>query len=81
MHYSFLHQHNRFIKKSLQQFNQVTTIMGVYIKYNMLVTVTEPKTFCFDLPKQFDKNLKHEIDFIIKYNEILSNHTVIDKII
>ena len=55
--------------------------MGVYIKYNMLVTVTEPKTFSFDLPKQFDKNLKHEIDFIIKYNEILSNHTVIDKII
>ena len=55
--------------------------MGVYIKYNMLVTVTEPKTFCFDLPKEFDKNLKHEIDFIIKYNEVLSNHTAIDKII
>ena len=31
----------------------------------------EPKTFHFkfDLPKNVDKNLKHEIEFIIKRNE------------
>ena len=33
--------------------------------------IKEPKTFCFDfdLPKDLDKNLKGEIEFIIKSNE------------
>ena len=35
--------------------------MGVIIKYNKLVILTEPKTIHFDLPKNVDKNLKHEI--------------------
>ena len=37
-------QYNK-IKKSLQQFNQVITIIGVYIKENKVVIITEPKTF------------------------------------
>ena len=42
--------------------------MGVHIEDNKLVKITEPKTFYFDLPKNIGKNLKHEIDFIIKLN-------------
>ena len=40
---------------------------------NMIV-IKDPKTFCFnfDLPKDIDKNLKHEIEFIIKSNESLA---------
>ena len=40
---------------------------------NMIV-ITDPKTFCFnfDLPKDVDKNLKREIEFIIKSNESLA---------
>ena len=36
-----------------------------------MVVMTEPKTFYFDLPKDVDKNLKHEIESIIKTNESL----------
>ena len=40
---------------------------------NMIV-IRDPKTFCFnfDLPKDVDENLKHEIEFIIKSNESLA---------
>ena len=36
-----------------------------------MVAIRESKTFYFDfdLPKHVDKNLKHEIQFIIKRNE------------
>ena len=36
-----------------------------------MVVIREPKTFYFDfdLPKDVDKNLRHEIKFIIKRNE------------
>ena len=34
---------------------QVNIIMGVHIDYIELTTTTEPKTFCFDLPKDADK--------------------------
>ena len=36
-----------------------------------MVVIREPKTFYFDfdLPKNVDENLKHEIEFIIKNNE------------
>ena len=36
-----------------------------------MVVIREPKTFYFDfdLPKNVDENLKHEIKFIIKNNE------------
>ena len=35
-----------------------------------MVVIREPKTFYFDfgLPKDFDKNLKHETEFIMKSN-------------
>ena len=42
--------------------------MGVYLRDNKLVITTEPKTFHFNLPKDVDTNLKHEIDSVIKYN-------------
>ena len=36
-----------------------------------MVVMIEPKTFYFDLPKDVDKNLKHETESIIKTNESL----------
>ena len=56
-----LYRHNKITKKSLQ-FNQV-----YYNNGNNMVEIREPKTFYFefDLPKVVDKNLKHEIEFII----------------
>ena len=36
-----------------------------------MVVMTEPKAFYFDLPKDVDKNLKHEIESVIKTNESL----------
>ena len=33
------------MKKSLQQFNQVITIIGVFIKEKKVIIITEPKTF------------------------------------
>ena len=43
-----------------------------------MVVIRESKTFYFDfdLPKDVDKNLKHEIEFIIKYNESLAEHKI-----
>ena len=38
-----------------------------------LVIITEQKTFYVDLPQYVDKNLKYEIDFIIKCNEYLAS--------
>ena len=45
------------------------------MKDNMVV-IREPKTFHlnFDLPKDVDKNLKHETEFIIKHNDSLASH-------
>ena len=40
--------------------------MGVYIKDNKFVIITEPKSFYFDLSKNIHKNLRHGIDFCIK---------------
>ena len=41
-----------------------------------MVVIREPKTlyFDFDLSKNVDKNLKHEIEFIVKRNEFLAEH-------
>ena len=49
-------------KNLLQQFNQVTVIVGVYIDDKKLVIIKEPKTIHFD-PKAC---WKHETDFIKK---------------
>ena len=35
-----------------------------------LVITTEPKTFCFDLPKDAGNSMKHEISSMIKYDEL-----------
>ena len=32
------------------------------------IVIRDPKFFNFDLPKDIDENLKHEIEFIIKSN-------------
>ena len=39
-----------------------------------MIWIRDPKTFCFnfDWPKYANKNLKHEIEFIIKSNESLA---------
>ena len=57
--------------KRLQQFNQVIIVM----KENMIV-IRDSKTFYFhfDWPKNFDENLKHQNDFIIKSNEYLAEN-------
>ena len=67
-------------QKTLQQFNQVIIIMVVHIGENKLVIATEPKAFYFDLPTNVDINLKHEIYFIIKHNELLPEHKIKNEI-
>ena len=55
--------------------------MGVYIEDNMVV-IGKPKTFYFNfnLPKVIDKNVKDAIEFIIKRNESLAEHTIKNEI-
>ena len=43
--------------------------MEVRIRDKRLAITTEPKVIHFDLSKDIDNNLKHEIDSIIKHNE------------
>ena len=50
------------------------------INGNTLVIITVPKTIHFYLPEDFDNNFKHEIDFIIKQNKLLVDHTLKNKI-
>ena len=54
--------------------------MEVIIISAKLVIITERKTNYFDLSKDFDNNLKHEIDFFIKHNKYLAEHTIKCKI-
>ena len=44
--------------------------------------IRDPKTFSFDFdwPKDFDKNLKHKIEFIIKNNESLAENQIKNEI-
>ena len=46
------------------------------------MVVREPKTFHFnfDLPKTFNKSLKHETEFIVKRNEYLTEDKIKTKI-
>ena len=55
--------------------------MGVYIEDNMVV-IGKPKTFYFNfnLSKFIDKNVKDAIEFIIKRNESLAEHTIKNEI-
>ena len=47
-----------------------------------MVVMGEPKTFYFyfNLPKDVDKNLKDEIEFIIKHNESLAKNKIKNEI-
>ena len=47
-----------------------------------MIVIRAHKTFCFssDLPKDADKNLKLEIEFIIKNNESLAKIIIKDEI-
>ena len=40
--------------------------MGLDIRSKKNVETIEPKNFYLDLPKHIDKNLKYEVDFMIK---------------
>ena len=44
----------------------------------MVPKIWDPKTLCFnfDWPKDVNKNLKHEIEFLIKCNESLSENKI-----
>ena len=50
--------------------------MGVHIRGNKLTITAEPKTIHFDLSKDVDNSLKHEIDSVIKHNELVAVHTI-----
>ena len=54
--------------------------MGAHIGDNKLVVTIGHKTFHFDLPKHVEKNLKHEINSIMKNNELLAEHTIKNEI-
>ena len=47
-----------------------------------MIEIRDLKTFCltFHWPKDVDKNLKHEIEFIIKSNESLAEIKINNKI-
>ena len=47
----------------------------------LMIIIRDPKTFCFrfDLPKDVDENLKHEIEFIIKSNESFAENKIKNK--
>ena len=55
--------------------------MGVIMKFNKLIIMTELKTIHFDLPKDVDNNLKRKIDFITKHNEFLTVHKMKTKLV
>ena len=47
---------------------------------NMII-IRDPKTFCFEFEaKDVDKNLKHEIDFIIENSESLVENKINNEI-
>ena len=54
--------------------------MGVHIVNNKLVITAEPKAFCIDLPNDAENNFEHEIDFIIKHNELLDEQTIKEEV-
>ena len=57
--------------KKLPQFNQVITVTE---KNMFVIKELQNFNFNFDLPEDVDRNLKHEIEFIIKTNESLAEN-------
>ena len=47
---------------------------------NKLVITIEPKSFCFDLPKDAENNLKHKTYSVIKHNKLSAEHKVKDEV-
>ena len=64
----------------MQHFNKVIITKVVHINDNKLLIITEPKTIYFDVKQDVVDNLKHEIDFIIKQNDFLADHTIKNEI-
>ena len=54
--------------------------MAVHIEDNKLAIITEHKNFHFNLHKYVSKNMKHEINSIIKHNKCLAEHTIKNEI-
>ena len=54
--------------------------MRVIINDKWLVITIESKNFHFDLSKHVGNNLKHEIDSIIKHDELLAEHSIKNEI-
>ena len=46
--------------------------MEPMIKGNKIVIITKPTIIHFDIPKDVDKNIKDNTDFIVKHNEFLA---------
>lgn len=52
------------------------------IMKDKMIVIREPKTFHFkfDLPKDVERNWKHEIELIIKHNESLAEYEMKNEI-
>ena len=50
--------------------------MGVDIGDSKLTIITKPKNFRYDLPKDIDNTLEHEIDYIIRHNKLLAVYAI-----
>ena len=55
--------------------------MGLIIQDKQLLIITEeiklnPVIFCHDLRKDFDNDIKNDIDIIKQCNKVLAEHTI-----
>ena len=50
--------------------------MGAHIRENQFPVTTGPRNFCFDLSKDVDISLKHQIYSIVKFKEHLAEDTI-----
>ena len=67
--------HTKKRQKRLQQSKEVIIIMEENIIMEKMIVIN-PKTFCFnfDFPKDVDKILNCEIEFVIKSNQSLAEN-------
>ena len=56
--------------------NNFKKLQVMIIMKDKMIVIREPKTFHFkfDLPKDVERNWKHEIELIIKHNKSLAEH-------
>ena len=50
--------------------------MGAHIRENQFPVTTGPRNFCFDLNKDVNISLKHQIYSIVKFKEHLAEDTI-----